>query len=283
MINNQIFYNVEKNYVSLEEKDLLINFLKKEKQLDFSEYSEASVRRRIAKILTELRISDVNTYIRHLSEESAAMDQFIELFTVNVTEMFRDPFFYQTLINKVFPLLAKKDEIRIWSAGCSTGEEVLSLAILLEEHGLLHKTTILGTDLSERVLEVARKRTYKLRHLEGYRTAYLDSGGKYSLDKYFTIQGEEGTFDDSLYTGITFKKHNVTGEPYTNAFEAVICRNVLIYFNASLQDKVIGMFSRALTKEGFLMLGSKESALFYQDRMQFQEIELESRIYQKVR
>lgn len=283
MINNQIFYNVEKNYISLEEKDLLINFLKNEKRLDFSEYSEASVRRRIAKILTELRISDVGTYIQHLSDGNGALDEFIERFTVNVTEMFRDPFFYQTLINKVFPLWAQKDTIRIWSAGCSTGEEVLSLAIMLEEHGLLHKTSILGTDLSERVLAAARKRCYKLRHLEGYSGAYLDSGGKYSLDKYFTINGEEATFDDALYTNISFRQHNVMGEPHTNIFDAVICRNVLIYFNSNLQDKVIGMFSRALTKEGYLMLGSKESVLFYQDRFQFQEIEQESRIYQKVR
>ncbi len=281
MIENH-FYNVEKNYISLEDKDLLLNFLLKEKGLDFRDYSEASVRRRIAKILSELHINSVTAYIEYLREEEKALAQFIEKFTVNVTEMFRDPFFYNTLVKSVFPVLKQKEKVKIWSAGCSTGEEVLSIAIILHENGLLNKTQILGTDLSNSVLDVAAKKTYKLRHLEGFSKAYKDSGGNSTLAEYYSRNGEYGTFSDDLYKNIKFEKHNlVNGEGYSG-FDLIICRNVLIYFNANLQHKVISTFNRSLNPRSFLALGSKESVIFYNDRLQFKELIPESKIYQKV-
>ncbi len=281
MIENHL-YNVEKNYISLEDKDLLLNFLLKEKGLDFREYSEASVRRRIAKILSELRISNVESYIDHLREEEDALNEFIEKFTVNVTEMFRDPFFYNTLVKAAFPILRQKEKIKIWSAGCSTGEEVLSLAIVLLENGMLEKTEILGTDLSDSVLEIAKKKTYKLRHLEGFSKAYMDSGGKASLAEYYSKNGEYGTFEDDLYKNIKFEKHNLVNGGIFSGYDLIICRNVLIYFNANLQHKVISNFNRALNPRGFLALGSKESVIFFNDRLQFKELIQESKIYQKV-
>lgn len=281
MIENHL-YNVEKNYISLDEKDLLLDFLLKEKGLDFREYSEASVRRRIAKILSELRISNVATYIEYLRDEDEALDQFIEKFTVNVTEMFRDPFFYNTLAKFVLPVLKQKEKLKMWSAGCSTGEEVLSLAIILHENELLDRTTILGTDLSDSVLEVAAKKTYKARHLEGFSKAYLDSGGKSSLAEYYSKNGEYGTFADDLYKNISFEKHNLVNGEAHSGFDLIICRNVLIYFNASLQHKVISAFNRSLNPRGFLALGSKESVIFFNDRLQFKELIQESKVYQKV-
>ncbi len=282
MTENHLF-NIEKNYVSLEDKDLLINFLKDEQSIDFSEYSEASVRRRISKILAEVRMNSVSGYIEHLRSQEGAMDQFIEKFTVNVTEMFRDPFFFQALIDNVFPILKEKDEIKIWSAGCSTGEEALSLAILLQEHGLLHKTTILGTDLSDSVLENARKHCYRNTRMTEYENAYADSGGMFKLSNYYSVKGELACFDEGLFRNIRFEKQNLMDDPTTIDFDIVLCRNVLIYFNANLQNKVIGKLSRAIVKHGFLMLGSKESVIFYHNNTQFQEIKPESRIYQKLR
>ncbi len=281
MIENHL-YNVEKNYISLEDKDLLLNFLLKEKKLDFREYSEASVRRRISKILSELRISKVSEYVDYLGEEEEALSHFIEKFTVNVTEMFRDPFFYNTLIKTVFPILRQKENVKIWSAGCSTGEEVLSLAIMLHENDLLERSKLLGTDLSDSVIKVASNKTYKIRHLEGFSKAYMDSGGKGSLAEYYTKNGEFGTFADELYKNIRFEKHNlVDGEAYSG-YDLIICRNVLIYFNAGLQHKVISTFNRSLNPRGFLALGSKESVIFFNDRLQFKELIPESKIYQKI-
>lgn len=281
MIENHL-YNVEKNYISLEDKDLLLDFLLKEKDLDFRDYSEASVRRRIAKILSELRISDVATYIEYLKNEEEALAQFIEKFTVNVTEMFRDPFFYQSLAKVVFPTFQQKEKVKIWSAGCSTGEEVLSLAIILHENGLLERTQILGTDLSNSVLDVAANKTYKARHLEGFSKAYVDSGGKASLAEYYSKNGENGKFSDDLYQNIKFEKHNLVDGEALSGYDLIICRNVLIYFNAKLQHKVISTFNKSLTPRGFLALGSKESVIFFNDRLQFKELIPETKIYQRV-
>lgn len=276
-------FNVEKNYISLEDKALLIDFLLKEKGIDFSEYSEASVRRRISKILSEIRIPNVKEYIEYLKDEEDALQEFIEKFTVNVTEMFRDPYFFESLIKYLFPLFHQKDRIKIWSAGCSTGEEVLSLAILLKEHGLLNKAEILGTDLSDFVLEQAESRIYKIRHLESYNKAYRDSGGKHELSKYYTTKGDEAQFEDGLYENIRFEKFNLVEDQITQEFDLVVCRNVLIYFNASLQDKVIQKLNKSLLIDGHMALGSKESVIFYTDRKRFNELIPESKIYQKVR
>ncbi len=281
MLENRL-YNAEKNYVSLKDKDLLLDFLLIEKGLDFREYSEASVRRRITKILAELNFSGVKQYVDYLREEDKALNEFIEKFTVNVTELFRDPFFYNTMVKMVFPVLKQKEKVKIWSAGCSTGEEVLSMAIILHEKGLLNKTEILGTDLSASVINVAAKKTYKLRHIESFNRAYHDSGGAANLAEYFSRNGDFGTFDDDLYRNVRFEQHDlVSGKPFED-FDLIICRNVLIYFNANLQHRVIAKFNKSLKQGGFMALGSKESIIFYNDRLQFKEVTQDSKIYQKV-
>lgn len=275
--------NLEKNYVNVEQKDQLLNYLLEAENLDFRHYSEASVRRRISKILDELQLEDVSSYIDLLRNTENSREEFIERFTVNVTEMFRDPFFYQTLIEKVFPELAPKENIRIWSAGCSTGEEILSLAILLKEQGLLKKTHIVGTDLSLKVLQDAARRTYKFRHVDTYEKPYQASGGNGLLSDYYQRHGDMVVFDASLYQNVIFKAHNLLDETLAQDFDMVICRNVLIYFNSILQDKVLDKLSKALKPNGYLVLGSKESIIFYQERGHFHEIESESRIYKKDR
>lgn len=282
MIKNQP-YDLENNYISLESKDKLICFLKDKYRLDFSEYSEASVRRRISKILIELRMPDVDTYLAYLEKDRAALDEFIEKFTVNVTEMFRDPFFYKLLVQTVFETWKDKKDIKIWSAGCSTGEEVLSMAIMLREHGLLDKTQITGTDLSEGALRKARTRCYELRHFEGYTKAYEEAGGKNHLkDYFFQDSANQLTAINDFYEHIEFKQNNLISEEFANDFDMIVCRNVLIYFNANLQDKVIDRFEKSLKSGGYLVLGAKESVVFYHNKFKIREIKPESRIYQKI-
>lgn len=276
-------YNLEKNYISIEEKETLLDFLSSELNLHFKDYSESSVRRRISKILNEAHLENVEQYIKYLRSTENARERFLEKFTVNVTEMFRDPFFYSALMRSIEAMAKTKDHIKIWSAGCSSGEETLSLAILLEEKGLLDKVSILGTDLSSAIIKKAQQHTYKLRHVEYYEEAYKDAGGKYELSKYFTLNGEDVIFDSVLCRHTSFLENDLTTPPPSSEFDFIICRNVLIYFNAMLQDNILGKFTSCLNDGGYLALGSKESIIFFQDRELFVETEPESRIYKKVR
>ena len=276
-------YNLEKNYVSIEEKDLLLDFLGTQLDLHFKDYSESSVRRRISKILNEYHFTSVEEYIDYLNSVENPREEFLDKFTVNVTEMFRDPYFYSVLIKAITEMAETKDHINIWSAGCSSGEETLSIAILLKEKGILDKVSILGTDLSASILKRAESHTYKMRHIDYYEDAYREAGGQYSLNKYFTEHDDNVIFDDDICRPISFLENDLTTLPPSSGFDFVICRNVLIYFNAQLQDSILGKFTDSLNDGGYLCLGSKESIIFFQERELFVETEPESRVYKKIR
>lgn len=271
----------EKNYVSVEQKELLLRFLKEEFDLDFTHYSEASVRRRIAKILSMMRMKDVETYIELLRDDSYDINEFLNLFTVNVTEMFRDPFCFKALAGDIFPVFRSKDKVRIWAAGCSSGEEVLALAILLQEAGLLERCEILGTDISTPILEQAKQARYQLRHVKTYQEAYLQAGGQNKLSDYYRVEGESVYFDQNLLRGVKYEKHNLLKELPAENFDFVMCRNVLIYFDSFLQNQVLNKLYRSLAHKGFLMVGSKENILFFDNRAAFEEVQYDIRIYQK--
>lgn len=275
--------NSEKKYVNVEEKDKLVQFLKEEHGLDLSNYAEASVRRRIAKILNELRLNSVDEYIQILKEEENPVDYFTQAFTVNVTEMFRDPFCYEALLRNTFDLFTRLDKIRVWVAGCSTGEEALSLAILLKETGVLERCDILATDISNKALAIARDGRYKLRHIEKYASTYTSAGGKYQLEDYYAIESDQMVrFDQELLAHTRFKQHNLLDIPPEGDFDLVVCRNVLIYFNPNLQHQVLGSLTNALVPHGDLFIGSKETILFYQDKERLREVEPEVNLYRKV-
>lgn len=273
----------EQIYISIEQKDQLLHYLKNYQNLNFEDYSESSVRRRITKILNELHLKDVNAYIKYLEKAENARQKFVDSFTVNVTEMFRDPFFYASLIELLQKETNDDKKFRIWSAGCSSGEETLSIAILLAESGLLDRVEILGTDLSKSIIDKARSGTYKLRHVLGYEKAYEEAGGNLSLSHYYTRNGENVKFDSDIYRSVEFKENDLTTPPPSSGFDLIICRNVLIYFNAQLQDSILNKFAEALNKDGYIALGSKESLIFFQGRHRFSEVKPESRIYKKVR
>lgn len=273
--------NLEKHYISIEQKEFLLSFLKEKFQLDLHEYSEASVRRRITKILNDYNFKNTEQLANYLLNRPSAKNEFLEKFTVNVTEMFRDPSFYLYLKESVFPKLKKLPEINIWSAGCSSGEEVLSLSILLHEAGLLDKCRIIASDISQSILEKAKQNLYAGRNLKAYSKAYLQAGGKFDLQEYVVSSGDKISFEPYLYKPIRFQQLNLLDPLFYNDFNLILCRNVLIYFQASLQNKVIGHFFNALKTNGFLGLGSKESILFYQGRDKFQELDGENKVYRK--
>ncbi|AEV31175.1 CheR family methyltransferase [Owenweeksia hongkongensis] len=282
-MNEPVAYHPNKNSISVEQKDQLLSYLNDKLEIDFSQYSESSVRRRISKILMELKFSDVEEYIKYLDQQPNPREVFIEKFTVNVTEMFRDPFFYSCFGRLIQQLASEKDHIKIWSAGCSSGEEILSLAILLKENNLLHKASILGTDLSAAILDLAKSKTYKHRHIANYEESYKEAGGKFSLEKYYSQDGENVIFHDDLYHSISFMENDLMTTPPASDFDIIICRNVLIYFNPQLQNSILGKFCTCLNDGGHLILGSKESIIFFEDRNAFVEIEPESSIYKKVK
>ena len=197
--------------------------------------------------------------------------------------MLRDPSFYANIRTSILPKLKHLPEINIWSAGCSSGEEIMSLAIVLYEEGLLQKTRILGSDISPKVIKEAQDNVYKLRNLKAYKQAYLQAGGKRDLDDYIITTGEHISFENFLRDKVSFRQLNLLDTMFYSRFNLILCRNVLIYFNASLQNKIIDHFRLALTEDGVLGLGSKESILFYKQREWFQEVDVENKIYRRIK
>ena len=248
---------------------------------DFTEYSEASVKRRIGHFMSSQKITSVDELGKILLKDEDAFEEFIQEVSVTVTEMFRDPPFYKSLREKVLKRLATYPAIKIWIAGCATGEEVYSIAILLSEYDLLQRSIIYATDINQKSLQTAKEGIYLLANMKGYTENYIKSGGKKSFSEYYKAKYGSAMFSKSLRQNIVFSPHNLTADKSFNEFQVVICRNVLIYFNQDLQNKVINLFYESLCPFGFLGLGNKESLLFTSCRQHFEEIDKKERIYIK--
>ncbi|NCI50511.1 protein-glutamate O-methyltransferase CheR [Sediminibacterium roseum] len=229
---------------------------------DFTDYSRASLKRRINRLLSIDRFPSYAEFRYKLQNDSHYLHRFVEEVTVNVTEMFRDPSFYKALRTDVLPMLATYPFIRIWHAGCSTGEEVYSMAILLHEANLLHKSLIYATDVNPGVLEKLRKGIFPLANMKQYAENYIKSGGTRDFSQYYMAKYNLAKFDQSLATKMIISTHNLTSDSSFNEFQLICCRNVLIYFEKNLQDRVLTLFTDSLEKRGFLALGSKESLKF---------------------
>ena len=248
---------------------------------DFRHYSKASIKRRIEHRYA-LSKSQNMAALQHriLYDKNFFQTLFLDL-TVNVTEMFRDPSFYTALRNTVIPILKTYPFIKIWHAGCSTGEEVYSMAILLKEEGLLHKSLIYATDINEIVLMKAKEGIYPLDRIREYTQNYQKAGGKESFSDYYTAKYDAAKLDSSLSKNIVFSQHNLATDNVFGEMHLVLCRNVLIYFNRELQNRALGLFYDSLIRKGVLCLGSKESIRFsdYNDRIA--AIIPQEKIYQK--
>lgn len=229
---------------------------------DFTYYSKESLLRRINKIYRLEAFKSFVDFRNKIKYDSNYIDHLINRMTVNVTEMFRDPEFYLSLRNEVLPHLAQQSHIKIWHAGCSTGEEVYSMAIILHECGLLEKTTLYATDINLKVLEKASAGTYSLSLLSLYETKYKLSGGTNNFTDYYEVTSSGGKLIPSLGKQMVYSHHNLAMDAYFNKFDIILCRNVLIYFDKPLQTKVLNLFDMCLNPSSFLALGEKETIRF---------------------
>jgi len=248
---------------------------------DFTEYAEASVIRRIRAFMENNKVGSLKELGIMVLKDESAFEHFIQEITVNVTEMFRDPLFYKSLRKNVVNRLATYPFIKVWIAGCSTGEEVYSLAILFREEGLLDRTVIYATDINQDALQKAREGISAINSMKNYTENYLKAGGKNSFSDYYKAKYNSVLWDKSLRQNIVFSVHNLAMDKSFNEFQLVLCRNVLIYFNQDLQSKVINLFYESLCPFGFLGLGNKESLLFAKKQPCFEEIDKKEKIFMK--
>lgn len=216
-------------------------------------------------------------------EDKVFFGLFLMELTVNVTEMFRDPSFFKALRGKVMPYLKTYPNIRIWDAGCSTGEETYSLAILLKEENYLHKARIYATDINSRVLASAKEGIFALDVMKDYSRNYLSSGGKGSLSDYYHAKYNSAIFNEDLSKNFVFSVHNLAMDGSFNEFNLIVCRNVLIYFQKELQEKVLELFLQSLPVYGYLALGSKESIRFSRIEKYFEVVDAKERIFRRIK
>lgn len=249
---------------------------------DFKNYSRASLKRRITRLISNDRFLSFAEFRYRLRNDKEYFNRFVEQVTVNVTEMFRDVTFYKTLREEILPKLATWPFIRIWHAGCSTGEEVYSMAILLHEAKLLQKTLLYATDINPAVLETVRAGIFPLNQMKQYSENYILSGGKTDFSSYYTAQYNAAKFTDFLGKRIVLSTHNLVSDSSFNEFQLILCRNVMIYFDKPLQDKVLQLFYNSLEMFGYLGLGSKESLKFSAVYKNFVQIENREKIWRKV-
>jgi chemotaxis protein methyltransferase CheR len=248
---------------------------------DFRDYANVSIKRRVR---GALKISDCKT-ITEITQKVLVDENFFQWFlfhfSITVTEWFRDPLFFKALREKVIPYLKTFPFIKIWHAGCATGEEAYSLAILLKEEGLYDRATIFATDFNDDSLAKASRGIYPVKDIKDASDSYRQTGGAHSLTGYFHAKYDSLIVDKSLKENITFANYNLVTDGVFGEMHLILCRNVLIYFDKSLQNRVLSLFSESLLYKGFLSLGSKESLKFSKVRDQFDNFDNEQKIFQK--
>ena len=265
------------------EIDLLLEGIFRRYGFDFREYAPASLKRRLWRRIHAEGLTSVTALQERVLHDSAVMERLLLDLSINVTAMYRDPSFYAAFRERVVPLLRTYPFVRVWNAGCSTGEEVYSLAILLAEEDLYDKTRIYATDINESVLERARAGIFPLDKMREYTQNYIAAGGKRSFSEYYVANYEAATFSRSLVDNVVFAQHNLVSDQSFNEFHVVMCRNVMIYFDKPLQDRVHRLFYDSLATFGVLALGHKETIRFSPYEERYEELDSEERLYRKVR
>lgn len=250
---------------------------------DFRNYALASLKRRIWNTIRSEQLTTVSALQDKLLHNPAYLNRFLLDVSVNVTAMFRDPTFYLSFRNKVVPMLRTYPFIRIWHAGCSTGEEVYSMAILLQEEGLYDRCRIYATDMNELVLKTAKNGIFPMKQMQEYTQLYHQAGGKKAFSEYYTAAYENAIFRSSLKDNIVFAHHNLATDTSFNEFNVILCRNVLIYFNSHLQARVHKLFYESLAMFGVLGLGHQESLIFTPYEKHYEPIESSEKLYRRVK
>ncbi|HUQ64687.1 MAG TPA: protein-glutamate O-methyltransferase CheR [Flavitalea sp.] len=265
-----------------EDVELLLNEVVSVYGYDFTSYSTASVKRRINRLFILDHFKNFKDFHQKVLHDKHYIRRFVQEITVNVTEMFRDPLFYKMIRERVLPVLATYPFIRIWHAGCSTGEEVYSMAILLKEAGIMNKSLLYATDINPGVLDHVVKGIYPLGNLKQFSENYISSGGKEDFSSYYTAKYDLAKFDDDLRSKMIVSTHNLVSDSSFNEFQLIICRNVLIYFNKPLQVKVLELFDSSLENRGFLALGSKEQIKFASIGRKYEQLDQKEKIWRKI-
>ena len=248
---------------------------------DFRNYNKAHILRRILHRINTLGLESISQLQHKVLHDKEILQTILRDFSINVTEMFRDPSFYIKLREEVIPILKTYPFIKVWHAGCSTGEEVYSFAILLKEENLLERARIYATDFNPNALEKAKKGIYPISEIKGFTRNYQNSGGKASFSDYYTARYESVIFNNELKKNVVFADHNLVTDNVFSEVHLIICRNVLIYFNRQLQSRVIRLFTESLIPGGFLGLGSKENLMFADDYKKYETIDVKEKIYKK--
>ena len=248
---------------------------------DFRDYTGASQKRRVLVAMREMGCNTVSELQSRVLHDPNGFAQLLQYLTIPVTEMLRDPEYFRAVREQVAPFLKTYPSLKIWVAGCSTGEEVYSLAILLKEEGLLERSIIYATDINPKSLETARRGVYPIDRMRLYTENYQKSGGKAAFSDYYTAAYGGALFERSLIENVTFADHSLSTDTVFSETHFVSCRNVLIYFNRTLQDRVFGLFHESLCHRGFLGLGSKESIDFSSYAGRFEPLARRERVYRK--
>jgi chemotaxis protein methyltransferase CheR len=263
------------------EIEMLLHGIRSRYGYDFSHYSRASLKRRLERALAQAKLERLSELLDRMFHDETYFDEFLKIMSVTVTEMFRNPDFYQAVREQVVPVLKTYPFVKIWHAGCATGEEVYSMALLLHEEGFLDRARIYATDFNKHSLDTASHGVYPARHMATYAANYYAAGGNGSFPEYYSDGYELAKIKDFLKERITFSYHNLVTDGVFGEMNLICCRNVLIYFDRTLQDQVLGKLAESLRHGGFLCLGNRESLNFTAVKPLFAPVNKIQRIYRK--
>lgn len=272
---------MKSNNISELEISLLLEAIYQKYHYDFRQYSEAHIRRRVMNRMVMSGLEHVSQLQAKVLSDGAFASKLLQDLSITVTEMFRDPDFYKSLRENVIPILKTYPFIKIWHAGCATGEEAYSMAILMQEEGLYDRTTIYATDFNQQALNKAKEGFFSNRMIKEYTTNYQLSGGKESFSSYYTSDYDNVIMKQSLKKNIVWANHNLVTDSVFAEVHLILCRNVLIYFDKNLQNKVQKLFYNSLINGGILCLGSKESLRFTDLYKEYTELDNKQRIFKK--
>ena len=264
------------------EIDLLLEGIFRRYGFDFRDYARASMKRRVWKRARAEEVGTVSALQERVLHDTRCMDRLLLDFSVHVTALFRDPGFFRTFREKVIPVLRTYPFIRIWNAGCSSGEEVYSVAIIMQEEGLYDRCRIYATDMNEAVLDKAKSGIFPLKAMQEYTTNYQRAGGKKSFSEYYTAKYDNAILRPSLAENILFSQHNLATDGSFNEFNVILCRNVMIYFNKRLQERVHEMLYGSLCMFGFLGVGRRESIKFTAHEDCYEQVGDQEKIYRRI-
>lgn len=263
------------------EIELLLEAIYQRHGYDFRGYSAAHLKRRLLNKMNQENLKSLSEMQHLVLHDPHFFESLLKDLSINVTEMFRDPAFYMAFRQEVVPILKTYPFFKIWHAGCASGEEVYSLAILLKEEGIYNRAQIYATDFNVNIIEVAKKGIYPIDRIKDYTLNYQKAGGKHSFTDYYLAKYNSAIIDQSLKKNIVFAEHNLVTDTVFAEMHVIICRNVLIYFNRELQNKVLNLFDESLVHGGYLGLGSKETIQFSDQKDHYESISKEMKIYKK--